>query len=59
MSAKSCLMCGITKGELAAQRRYNHRTIPCTTSTGRHRYAARKRVKINPNQAKLGIVYNA
>lgn len=58
MSAKTCLICGITKGELAAQRRFNKRTIPCTTNTGRHRYAARKRVKINPNQAELAVKYH-
>lgn len=56
--SKRCLICDITKTELAAQRRYNKHTIPCTSSNGRHRYAAtRKRVLINPNQAELAVKY--
>lgn len=55
--SKQCLICGINQSEINAQRRYNKRTIPCTTTNGRHRYAGRKPVKINPNQAELAVKY--
>lgn len=58
MSAKACLLCGITKAEINAQRRYNKRNLPCLTTSGRHKYTTgRKAVKINPNQAELAVKY--